>query len=54
MPGWSKPTAGQTLYEELDDNAKSFVEIIEEISGVPVIMISTGPKRENTIIRQKI
>ena len=54
MPGWSKPTAGQTSYEELDDNAKSFVEKIEEISGVPVIMISTGPKREDTIIRKYI
>ena len=54
MPGWSKPTAGQTSYTELDDNAKSFVEKIEEISGVPVIMISTGPKREDTIIRKDI
>ena len=54
MPGWSKLTAGQTSYEELDDNAKSFVEKIEEISGVPVIMISTGPKREDTIIRKDI
>ena len=54
MPGWSKSTAGQTSYNELDDNAKSFIEKIEEISGVPVIMISTGPKREDTIIRQDI
>ena len=54
MPGWSKPTAGKTSYEEFDDNAKSFVEKIEEISGVPVIMISTGPKREDTIIRKDI
>ena len=29
-------------------------EKIEEISGVPVIMISTGPKREDTIIRKDI
>ena len=54
MSGWSKPTAGQTSYEELDENAQSFVEKIEEISGVPVIMISTGPKREDTIIRKDI
>ena len=54
IEGWSKPTAGETIYEDLDDNAKAFVEKIEEISGVPVIMISTGPKREDTIIRRKI
>ena len=41
-------------YEDLNDNAKSFVKKIEEISGVPVIMISTGPKREDTIIRKDI
>ena len=54
MPGWSKSTAGQSSYEALDNNAKSFIEKIEEISGVPVIMISTGPKREDTIIRKDI
>ena len=54
LDGWSEPTAGKTDYEDLSDNAKSFINKIEEISGVPVIMISTGPKREDTIIRQKI
>ena len=54
LDGWSDPTAGKTAYEDLHENAKSFVEKIEEISGVPVIMISTGPKREDTIIRKKI
>ena len=54
LDGWDKPTAGQSSFEALNDKAKSFIEKIEEISGVPVIMISTGPKREDTIIRQKI
>ena len=54
LDGWDEPTAGQSSFEELNDKAKSFIEKIEEISGVPVIMISTGPKREETIIRQKI
>ena len=54
LDGWDEPTAGQSSFEELNDKAKSFIEKIEEISGVPVIMISTGPKREDTIIRQKI
>jgi len=54
LEGWDEPTAGKTSFEELNERAKSFIEKIEEISGVPVIMISTGPKREDTIIRQKI
>ena len=54
LDGWSEPTAGKTDYDDLNANAKAFIEKIEEISGVPVIMISTGPKREDTIIRKKI
>ena len=54
LEGWEEPTAGKTSFEELNEKAKSFIEKIEEISGVPVIMISTGPQREDTIIRQKI
>ena len=54
LDGWDEPTSGKSSFEELNDKAKTFIEKIEEISGVPVIMISTGPKREDTIIRQKI
>ena len=54
LEGWSEPTAGITQFDDLNANAKAFVEKVEEISGVPVIMISTGPKREDTIIRQQI
>ena len=31
LEGWSEPTAGKTKYEDLNPNAKSFVEKIEEI-----------------------
>jgi adenylosuccinate synthase len=54
LDGWTDPTSGKTSFDELNENAKSFIEKIEEIAGVPVIMISTGPKREDTIIREKI
>ena len=54
MDGWTEPTAGKTSYDGLNENAKAFIEKIEEIAGVPVIMISTGPKREDTIIRQEL
>ena len=52
--GWDEPTAGKQSFDELNDRAKEFILNIEELCKVPVIMISTGPKREDTIIRQQI
>ena len=54
FPGWKETTAGCKRYEDLPQNAKNFISIIEEICGVPVIMISTGPERGDTIIRDEI
>ena len=51
VPGWNEPTFGAQSFDQLNGNAQSFIKKIEEICGVPVIMISTGPKREDTIIR---
>jgi len=51
VAGWNEPTAGAQSFDQLNDNAQSFIKKIEEICNVPVIMISTGPKREDTIIR---
>ena len=50
--GWDEPTAGKQSFDELNDMAKEFILNIEELCNVPVIMISTGPKREDTIIRK--
>tara|TARA_B100000287_G_scaffold221529_1_gene208944 strand:- start:2420 stop:3703 length:1284 start_codon:yes stop_codon:yes gene_type:complete len=50
--GWDEPTAGKQSFDELNDRAKEFILNIEELCKVPVIMISTGPKREDTIIRE--
>ena len=51
VAGWNEPTAGVQSFDQLNSNAQSFIKRIEEICSVPVIMISTGPKREDTIIR---
>ena len=52
VPGWKEPTAGIQNFEELNGAAQDFIRKIEDICKVPVIMISTGPKREDTIIRE--
>ncbi|NTV11018.1 MAG: adenylosuccinate synthase, partial [Zoogloea sp.] len=50
MPGWSQSTVGIKQYEDLPANARAYLRRIEELSGVPVDMISTGPDREETIV----
>ncbi|HEX5339652.1 MAG TPA: adenylosuccinate synthase [Gammaproteobacteria bacterium] len=50
MPGWKSSTIGITRYEELPDNARAYLKKIEELVGVPLDIISTGPDRTQTII----
>ncbi len=51
-PGWQASTVGVTAYDELPENARNYLNRIEELAGVPVDIISTGPGRDQTIIRQ--
>jgi adenylosuccinate synthase len=50
--GWQASTVGITDLEELPANARDYLERIEELAGVPVDIISTGPGREQTIVKQ--
>ncbi|MFT5519840.1 MAG: adenylosuccinate synthase [Enterobacterales bacterium] len=50
MPGWSETTVGARSIEQLPTNALNFISKIEEIVGVPIDIISTGPDRNETII----
>ncbi len=50
MPGWSEATYGVKSLDELPQAAKDFIAKIEEVVGVPVDIISTGPDRNETII----
>lgn len=52
LPGWKSPTVGITRYEDLPENAKAYLEKIQELVGVPIDIISTGPDRNETIIRR--
>ncbi|RZN62031.1 MAG: adenylosuccinate synthetase, partial [Methanonatronarchaeia archaeon] len=40
---------GATEYNQLTDEAKEFIEQKEEEMGVPVTIISTGPRNDETI-----
>ena len=52
MPGWEGSTVGVTEYEGLPEPARAYLARIEELVGVPLDIISTGPDREQTIIRR--
>lgn len=50
MLGWSESTVGITEYARLPLAARRYLERIEQVTGVPVHMVSTSPDRDHTII----
>jgi adenylosuccinate synthase len=51
FPGWQEDISKAKSFEELPDNAQSYVRLIETATGVPVKLIGVGPEREATIRR---
>ncbi len=52
MPGWATPTVGAKSMDALPEAARNYIKRIEELVGVPVDMVSTGPDREETIVQR--
>jgi adenylosuccinate synthase len=50
LPGWSESSVGVKNMDELPRNAKRYLNRLEEIVGVPIDIVSTGPERDETII----
>ena len=50
-PGWKRPTLGVTKYANLAVEAQRYIRRLEEVSGVPVAIVSTGSERDHTIVR---
>ena len=50
MPGWKESTIGVKKYEALPVNAQKYLARLQELAGVPIDIISTGPDREQTIV----
>jgi len=51
LKGWKSSTAGITSYDELPPAAKDYIKFIEDETECPATIISTGPRREETIQR---
>ena len=52
LKGWKRSTVGVTSYDDLPQQAKDYVRFIEDEAECPVSIISTGPRREETIQRR--
>ena len=52
MPGWSESTVGATSEKELPGNARKYLARIEELVDVPIDIISTGPDRDQTVVKR--
>lgn len=50
VPGWSESTVGIKSMDQLPANALAYIELIEQLVGAPIDIISTGPDREETIV----
>jgi len=50
MAGWSEVTKGITELEQLPANARAYIARLEELVGVDIAILSTGPERNETIV----
>jgi adenylosuccinate synthase len=50
VPGWKQSTVGLTKYEQLPATARRYLERVQEVVGVPIDIISTGPDRDQTMV----
>ncbi len=50
MPGWMSKTGGVKTFDKLPRLAQAYVKRLEELSGVPVFIVSVGANREDSII----
>jgi len=50
LPGWTESTFGVKTWDGLPKNAQDYLKRLEEVCGVPIAIVSTGPERDETIV----
>ncbi|MBI1921460.1 MAG: adenylosuccinate synthase [Geobacter sp.] len=50
MPGWHSDITGARAFDELPEKARLYVKRLEELIECPIVMVSVGPRRDETII----
>ncbi|MDG0996749.1 MAG: adenylosuccinate synthase [Gammaproteobacteria bacterium] len=54
LPGWQSPTVGATDYSKLPQKARDYIDKIEALLETPIDIISTGPERQQNVIRKEL
>jgi adenylosuccinate synthase len=50
LPGWRESTVGVQSLDALPGNARRYLQRLEQLAGVPIGIVSTGPDRDQTIV----
>jgi adenylosuccinate synthase len=51
FPGWDEPIHMVRTLADLPENARRYVTALEEVAGAPIVLVSVGPERTQTIER---
>ena len=54
LEGWTEDITKVRSYDELPQNAKKYIEFIENYLGINVYLVSVGPERSQNIIRKEL
>ena len=54
LPGWAEPTRSIRRFDDLPENAKRYIKRLEDVSGAPAVLVSTGSERHDTILRNDL
>jgi adenylosuccinate synthase len=49
LPNWKEDISGIRKFKDLPINARNFIRFVEKQTGVPVVMVGVGPKRDQVI-----
>jgi len=52
LPGWSENTFRVKRWEDLPANARAYLDRLEQLCQVPIDIVSTGPERDETILKR--
>jgi adenylosuccinate synthase len=50
MPGWQTTISGAKSFADLPVKAQNYVKRLEELMGCPIVLVSVGPRRDETIM----
>jgi adenylosuccinate synthase len=51
LPGWTESTVGIVEEGKLPASCQAYLRRLEALAGIPLALISTGPRRDQTIVR---